>query len=500
MKNKNALFLALFLLFGPATALYCQTATELYADGRVALEREEFFKAIELFKSSLELNVNYLEPLVGLAEGYFALSEYDEALTYIQRARYLNKLDTGLAGIEGRIRLGLGRFDEARQIFESILEVEPHSVDAQFGLAELAIAFGKPANAAVLYEKALRISPQNKRALLSLVLVFDEMGDYEVSEKYLEQVLDFYPENATVHYIAAKHMAARGSYSDANYHANVALTLNPNYFDATLLLSNIFLITGDYSAAIETLNRILSDHRDEPLVWYNLAVAYSKSGQTEDAIQAYTRAFTLQPDDEVARIALENLLLESTEIGDPVRNRFADYHFERGEAFLERNYLNKAMHEFRRGLILTPRSREGRLLFASVYNSLGLEGRYYSELNVLWDLGFDDKEVANKLEIAESLLRDAVSTRWEISQYDLIRHRYRVALYYSEGDMLHLYGGGEIANFFYHLLLRHDKIELIGKNIEIAGFGDAYGNARASDADYFIVLTFDEGSRHFAAG
>ena len=499
MKNRHgAVWLTALLLLLPSLALSGQTAVDFYADGARALNREEYYVAIELFTAALEINRNYLEPIVGLAEGYFALSEYEEALKHIERARKLDKSDMGLAVIEGRIRLGSGQFTESETIFKSILEAEPHNIDAQFGLAELAIAFGKPANAAALYEKALRISPQNRRALLSLVLVLDEMGDYDISAEYLEQVLSYYPQNAVAHFIAAKHMVGRKDYNAAEYHALVALSLKPDYLEATLLLSDIHLLRKEYSAAIVLLEAVLSEFKEEALVWYNLALAYARSGRSDEAIHAYARVFTIQPDNEVARIALENLLLDSTEIGDPVRERFAEYHFERGKEFLERNYLKKALQELRHGLILAPRSRDGRLLFASVYRSLGLEGKYYTELRVLKDLGFDDREITARLEIAESMLRGSVSARWGVSQYDLVRYRYRVALYYEEGNMLHLDGDEEIADYFRHLLLSHDKIELTGPIREVKGFGEAYADARTKKADYFAVLAFDEGTRHFA--
>jgi tetratricopeptide (TPR) repeat protein len=494
----SCIALALFLVFSlPA---FSQKAAGLYEEGRKAQDQEHFYDAIDLFKSALDINSHYLEPLVGLAESYFALSEYDEALRYIERARRLDRLDTNLVGIEGRIRLGLGQFEESRIAFESILDIEPNNVDAQFGLAELAIAFGKAASAAALYENALRISPQNRRALLSLVLIFDETGDYEIAGEYLAQVLDYYPQNATVQYVAAKHMFTKGNFSEAEYHARVALSINSEYLEATLLLSGIHLVREEYAPAVEILLNVLAIHKDEALVWYNLAVAYGESGQTQDAIQAFARIFNIQPDDEVSRIALENLLLYETEIGDPLRERYAGYHFDRGKALLDRNYLVKAMLEFRRGLILTPRSREGRLLYASVYRLLGLEGKYYTELRVISDLGFDDREVRDKLEIAESLLRDSVSERWKVSQYDLERYRFQIAVYFEESKMLHILGDREAAAYLDHLLLGYDKIELVGPTLKTDTFGGAYRDARERAVDFFAVVSFDEGSRHFATG
>jgi tetratricopeptide (TPR) repeat protein len=488
------------LLFVLGSALFGQSATEIYQAGSDALMDDRFYEAVESFKSALEQNPRYLEPLTGLAESYFALSEYDEALVYVLQARGLDRTNTRLIGLEGRIRIGLAQFAEARSLFELILLSEPNSIDAKFGLAELEIAFGQSANAANLYEEALAISPYNRRALLSLVLIFDEAGNTEVADRYLSQVLDFHPEHAQVQYIAAKHRLKHSDYHTAEYHALVSLDLNPEYLDATLLLSQIYLAQGEHEKAVEMLQNVLSEHRDEAMIWYNLGAAFSLLGRVDEAIQAFARAFKLQPDDEISRIALENLVIETTEIGAPLRERFAQYHFQRGQDLMDRDYLDRALQEFRRGLVLTPRARDGRLQYASVNRMLDFEAKYLSELKVIRDLGSDDREIADRIEIAESLQRDGLAVRWRTSQYDLERYRHSLMVFYPEGDMLHFLAERDIAEYYVHLLLRYDTIDVIGSSSGIDGFGDAYREARTENADYFLVLDVEEGLRHFAFG
>ena len=461
---------------------------------------DRFYQAIESFKSALEYNPRYLEPLIGLAESYFALSAYDEALVYVLQARVLDRTNTRLIGLEGRIRIGLGQFDDARALFGRILEVEPNNVDAKFGLAELEIAFGKSANAANFYEDALAISPYNRRALLSLVLLFDASGDAEVADRYLAQALDYHPEHAQVQYIAAKHWLKHSDYHSAEYHALVALELSPGYMDASLLLSQIYLAQGEHAKAVEILQNVLAEHRDEAMIWYNLGVGLSLSGRVDEAIQAFARAYRLKPDDEISRMALENLIIETTEIGAPIRERFAAYHFEHGQDLMDRNYLDRALQEFRRGLVLTPRSRDGRLQYASVNRMLGYEAKYLSELRVIRDLGADDQEIADQIEIAESLQRDGLAVRWRSGQYDLERYRYTMMVFYPEEEMLHFLAERDIAEYFAHLLLRYDTIDLIGSASPARSFSEAYREARTENADYFVVLDVVEGPRHFVFG
>ncbi len=438
--------------------------------------------------------------MTGLAESYFALSEYEEALHYARQARELDRRNTRLTGLEGRIQIGLAQFEEARILFEQMLEVEPNSIDAQFGLAELEIAFGKSANAAMLYERALAISPHNRRALLSLVLIFDEAGNYEISDRYLLQVLDYHPEHSQVQYIAAKHKLYSLDYKAAEHHALVSLDLNPEYLDATLLLSQIYLAQGENLKAIEILQGVLAKHRGEAMIWYNLGVAFTLTGRYDEAIQALARVFGLQPDDEISRIALENIIIEVTDIGDPLRERFAGYHFERGQKLMTRNYLDRALQEFRRGLLLTPRARDMRLQYALVNQMLGHEGKYLSELSVIRDLGSDDREISDRIEIAKSLQRDSLSVDWQISQYDLERFRHTLMVFYRQEEMFHYLGERDVAEYFAHLLLRYDTIDLVSTPVVIESYGEAYQEARSRDAAYFLVLDVEEKSRYFVLG
>jgi tetratricopeptide (TPR) repeat protein len=503
VKRSTAIKFVVCLLFCipfiPLTAQVTRSnsSTELYRSGAEALDQERIFRAIEFFKSSLEKNDNYLQPIVGLAQAYFALTEYEEALIYVRRARVFDRGNVELVGLEGRIRLGLGEFEAAGELFKSIIAIQPNNLDARFGLAELEIAFGQTANAAALYEQSLKISPQNRRALLSLIIIFDEAGKHDIAEIYLEQVLDYYSESPQVQYIAAKHRLESGMLNDAEYHTLLALELKPEYIDAILLLSKIYIEQKNYNKAVETVEAVLASNRGEPLLWYTLGAANSLLDNNDEAIQAYARAFTLQPDDEVSRIALENLLIDYLEIGDPIRERFAEYHYIRGKALAERNYLEKALLEFRRGLVLTPRSREGRLLFASIYDLLDFRSKYLTELKVLRDLGYNDREVADMIEIEESLQQDALSIRFDISQYDLERQRFTVGLYSLKGDMIHFHAESDLAEYFRHLLLRFDKIDITGSVSNAGNFGEAFGNARDSGVDYFLIFSANEGNRYF---
>jgi tetratricopeptide (TPR) repeat protein len=67
---------------------------------------------------------------------------------------------------------------------------------------------------------------------------------------------------------------------------------------------------GDYANALTSYRLALRDRPDDPKVLQNIAIAFSKSGQPEEAIRHYRRALELEPALSGAHYGLAFLLLK----------------------------------------------------------------------------------------------------------------------------------------------------------------------------------------------
>ena len=67
---------------------------------------------------------------------------------------------------------------------------------------------------------------------------------------------------------------------------------------------------GDYSNALTSYRLALREHPDDLRVLQNIAIAFSKTGQPEEAIRTYRRALQLDPDLAGAHYGLAFLLLK----------------------------------------------------------------------------------------------------------------------------------------------------------------------------------------------
>ena len=88
---------------------------------------------------------------------------------------------------------------------------------------------------------------------------------------------------------------------------------------------------GDYDAALTSYKLALRDRPYDPRILQNMAIAYSRIGQLDDAIRAYRRALELNPELSGAHYGLAFLLLK------------------RGDAEAAREHLNAFLEHPPRG-------------------------------------------------------------------------------------------------------------------------------------------------------
>jgi tetratricopeptide (TPR) repeat protein len=64
---------------------------------------ENWYSAIEAFMECLRLNPAHAEATASMAECYYELAEFDEALTWVRRARALARTNMSVANLEVRL-------------------------------------------------------------------------------------------------------------------------------------------------------------------------------------------------------------------------------------------------------------------------------------------------------------------------------------------------------------------------------------------------------------
>ena len=476
---------------------------------------EEWYGAIEAYLVVVSINPSYGEAYRGLAECYYELEEYDQALSYAKKAAPFLSGDAALADLEAFIRIGLGDTKSARALFEAVIARLPNDLDARFGLALLDLASGKKSEARSRLEESLRLSPMNARALLSLSLIAQDQGRTEEARALLDRALRFHGQEPRVQYIAARLAAEAGDRAKAVFHARNALESKPAYAAPRRLLAALMYEATSYDEAIALMREAIARDRKDAASWFTLGLAQAASGRHGDAVYSLRTALGLKPDDELVRIALENLVTDGSPLEDPSREAYADWHFKRAAEFEDRSLFDQALFEYRRGLRLFPYSKKGRASYAELLRKRGYPAKQLAELQFLKGIGKADTSILDAIEIYASLLDERVGLTWGIDQYALQKRPYRVSLFYAPTptEGAHTDGENLLARYLGDLLGPSTRLSLIGANqkagktglsgtasslryeTSVASSSEAFRRARDADADYYLLFSARETER-----
>lgn len=488
------LYLIPFIISAESISIF-----SIQKEAELALEGKELFNSIALFKEVIELNPSFFNSRLGLSMAYFQLGEYEEASIHIKEAMFLNKNSIEAMILYGRILTGQGDFLGARAVYMTIITEQKNNIDAILGLAELEVAEGNIINAIDLYEKFLNKFPKNRKALVSSIILFDSIQKNDISNEYLEQVLFLYPENSHVNFIASKHYFEAGRIDTALVYATRSHEIDPLNQDIIYLLSLIYISQEKYDLAVYLIENNLENTRDNPSMWYLLGEIYIKLGNIDKSIYCFATSLGYGSQNELSRLALENTLIQYKPIDDPLREKYAKFHFKNGIDLISRNFANQARNEFRRGLILAPHSIEGQKLYAHIMKTNGFLSKYLSILETIYLEESEDIEMTDEIEIYKSIISDTVSTRWSLDQFLIESPRFDIEIFLNKtsipGNKLN--EGSYLGSYLIHSLHGFENIDASFHDIP-SDFSSAFNISRKTGSDYFLMIDFIDTERSFS--
>ena len=507
MKTQVITRLLLFLILSillqvllRAQELPLEHPISLYRQGMEYRRIGDFYRALELFRAAILKNPAYVDPIFASAELYFQLEEYDEALKMVDAALRLSHKDSAARVLKARILVGMGNFKEASDLYTNLLQEEPHNTEARLGKAELDLALGKHRSATLEYLDTLKSFPDNRRALLSLGVLLSQQGNVQEAETYFDAALRYHSDNPIVHYLVGEYYFRQKKYDLAMERAKTALSIKPDYPEAHQLLGWISFQKGDYSDAYYRMDRLLMLNRSNPLGFYLKALSALQLGRKDEGITLLRSLLTLAPEDEVARITLEDSLKELLPVEDNLRKTYAQYHFDRGDKFQDRNLFQRALEEYRRGLQIDPYSKKGRLAYAEIQQKIGFLGYAYNSLEFLKKQNLADQAAQEQLEILTSILSDRPAMRWRYDPFTYRKPSLRLSLFVdlTGGALQHGFSELFLARYLIDLLIGIPSIQIPYPPMAVRTFGEAFQEARQRDTDYFIFLSFGETAREFS--
>jgi tetratricopeptide (TPR) repeat protein len=522
---RGTVFLTTAVLFcvAPLCAQTKRDAIFYYNEGRASMLDGDYYGAAQSFLEGLKVNPAHAETTASLAECYYYLGEYEEALDWVRKARALARANLDTANLEAFILAAIGQLDEAEAVLKTVLQTEPYNKEALFVQGEIDMARGRAGDALIRYREAVRRYPDDRRLLLSLALVSLSLNDYQNAQGYIDRAMTAHPDDYRVYYYAAFLAARRGKIAEAVAFVESSLYYKEDFAPALALFAVLCYRSGEYEEAIRLADERIAANRNDPyprylkgLALWRLGEAATVTGADQDTAQTRFRearaaldaALTIDPNDEFVRALLEEILMRSTSLEDPSRARYAAWHFLRATDFRRRNLSDEALFEYRRGLRLDPYA-VARRDYAETLRLKGYTGAYLNELLFIKELGSEATAagdvaaitaIDDAIETYTALNREALPIKYQIGIEEFSRH-WKIALYTIDAEdappSAYHTDNAVVATIYLKDVLAHDR------NIDPGGeaaprrpsFADAFRASRVQGDDYFLIISMDENER-----
>lgn len=522
VKSKVIRFL-LFIFFFAITIfeVSAKSAIDFFNEGIVAENNEDWYTASQKFMEATAENPMYAQAWLHLAKSSYQLGDYELVLSQLENAEKFLKNNSEILNLRGMSLISLKRFDEAREVFLDILKKFPNDCDARFGLAELDLFDGKISGAEKMYNEALNRQNDNRKALLSLAVVSCENGKLQLAKKYIESALGFYSGEFEVHYFAAILYAMTGDIDESEKQIRIALEINSESDKAYEFLSKIKFAKKQHDDVVSICDYRIKRNRNASSAWYMKGLSLFSTEDYENAIFTWTKGLEIEPNDEIMRAALENLVAKYVSLEDVRRKSWALYHVEQAKECERRYDHNGVAFQYQQALKIDPSNKEARNAFADMLELNGFHELYLDQLLFIREISMenpaessvfsdeiDEKQkkenssfskikMDDTIEAYDSLLKDSLASKWDVEPFYLDKTRWNIALYWMPAAVqpLHPDNNRITAEFASDIFCGIARTCVNVKTGEAKDFGQAYQKARNDGADYFVMLGFDEGSR-----
>ena len=297
--------------------------------GMLLLDKQENATALAPLRKAVDLLPAQSHPRYLLAVALDRSGDHAGAAEAFEALLHLDPNDVTAINYLGWAALRNGKPAEAEARFRRAVEIQPKEPEGRKGLAESLDAQKKP-EAAAAYREYLELVPNDSEARARLVHLLLEQNqsdealaeldrvdagkqptleslklraDVQIARKKwddsiitLQQALTLTPNDAQLHGGLGRIFLQKRDFAAAEKELRIALRLDGKNLAYWKDLSSAFFLSGNYPAALSTLDEIAKMEQQGAGVWFVRAICYDKLNQPKLALEAYQKFLALDQD------------------------------------------------------------------------------------------------------------------------------------------------------------------------------------------------------------
>lgn len=328
-------------LYANAVDAMPQNVQAIFRQGVMCLELDQPLEALPLLTAAATAMPDQAEVHWYHGEALRRTDAGEAALTPYRKAMRLAPENLTYRYAFARYAFALRRYEDARLQLDTILEKEPHHLDALLLLAEINANKGAFAAALDVYGQALELQPQEPSLYLKMAGLHAQIGQLEEAIRTLQQAVTLIGETPDLLSQIASLYEEQGMMESACEQLNFALESDPAHETSRLQRARLHTKLGHRKEAYQDWQMLLH---------YNPSCheAHFGTGYLQEADQLYTEAFHSYEQALQADIPDETWLVAHGRVAAKVGQKdIAQQSLKRGiqrEGMSSQPYLNAEAH------------------------------------------------------------------------------------------------------------------------------------------------------------
>lgn len=308
MKRIATSICMLLLLFSLPVFLKAQTSYEYYQKGYEAFQKEDYITARDQCKKAIELTSSYKEAYWTLANAYYYLKDYRNAVaSYSTTISYYSEYKdlSNLYYWRGQCKYELDEFDGAISDFNSAINYDSQKADIYWDRGRAWVIKKEYQKALDDYKKSLSFYQDDKS---NAAILYSNICDcYLQLKKYDDAIanctrsVENNPERGSPWWNRGLAYEAQKEYTEAIKDYTKALQYYSNSpKDLAILYSNIAgdqIELSQYDEAVQSAKKATEYNGSYGNGWWNLAAAYKNKEMYEESITTYSKTIDLFQND-----------------------------------------------------------------------------------------------------------------------------------------------------------------------------------------------------------
>ncbi len=266
---------------------------------------------------------------------YLGQGEYEIAQELLEKGDAFNKRNVDLLFELAFCYEQNDSFTKAIETYNRIIDIDSYMDEAWFNLGQIYFAMQDFLNALEAYDFALTIDDKDSLTCLQKAHVHFQLNQFKEAIDTYQEYRKMASDNWQTDLFIAECYEKMEQYDNSIIYYKKSLEAHPENYEALTGIAICLLEQEKFLESIDFVQRALAINENASDAWVYLAEAYVGLEQNDNALLAYLKSISLDPEQPDTLMAIANICLEKSEYATAIQYYLTAKDFDKSLEYID---------------------------------------------------------------------------------------------------------------------------------------------------------------------